>query len=100
MERSVVPGHPQRNRTANPVCASARGWVQQKLEVREPDAIHARDVLEYVNHLRGERENGHAAVSRTVTILKCFYRAMVAIELNMGSSYTRLALCNNWAGMQ
>ncbi len=45
---------------------------------REPDRLTARDVLEYVEYLRRERENGDAAVNRTVTILKNFYRAMVS----------------------
>jgi integrase/recombinase XerD len=46
---------------------------------KAPDAITARDVLEYVQHLRDVRKNGDSAVNRTVTILKNFYRAMVAM---------------------
>lgn len=46
---------------------------------KTPDAITARDVLEYVQHLREARNNGDSAVNRTVTILKNFYRAMVAM---------------------
>ncbi len=45
---------------------------------REPDRVTARDVLEYVEYLRRERKNGDAAVNRTVTILKNFYRAIVS----------------------
>jgi len=46
---------------------------------KAPDAITARDVLEYVQHLRDVRKNGDSSVNRTVTILKNFYRAMVAM---------------------
>lgn len=56
-----------------------RAYVQQRLADRAPDAITARDVLEYVEHLRRERGNGSAAVNRQVTILKNFYRAIVAM---------------------
>jgi site-specific recombinase XerD len=44
-----------------------------------PEAVTARAMLEYVNHLRGERDNGDSSVNRTVTIVKNFYRAMVAM---------------------
>lgn len=46
----------------------------------EPDSITLAQVLDYVNYLRKERANGDAAVNRQVTILKCFYRAIVAME--------------------
>jgi site-specific recombinase XerD len=46
---------------------------------KPPDAVTARDLLEYVQHLRDVRRNGDYAVNRTVTILKSFYRAMVAM---------------------
>jgi site-specific recombinase XerD len=45
----------------------------------EPGLVTARHVLEYVNHLRQERHNGDSAVNRQVTILKNFYRAIVAM---------------------
>ena len=57
-----------------------RCYVQLKLENKEPDQVSARDVLGYLEHLRTERHNGDAAVNRTATILKNFYRAMVAME--------------------
>ena len=44
-----------------------------------PQEVSARIVLEYVTYLRKERKNGDSAVNRQVTILKCFYRAMVAM---------------------
>lgn len=54
-------------------------YVQFRLGDREPGAITARDVLEYVEYLRRERKNGGSAVNRQVTILKNFYRAIVAM---------------------
>jgi integrase/recombinase XerD len=44
-----------------------------------PHAITARHVLEYLNYLRHDRQNGDSAVNRQVTILKNFYRAIVAM---------------------
>ncbi len=54
-------------------------YARVALKHKAPDAITARDVLEYVQHLRDARNNGDSAVNRTVTILKNFYRAMVAM---------------------
>lgn len=54
-------------------------YVRIALDDKAPDSISARDVLEYVQHLREVRKNGDSAVNRTVTILKNFYRAMVAM---------------------
>jgi site-specific recombinase XerD len=54
-------------------------YTHVTLNARPPDAITARDVLEYVQHLRQDRGNGDSAINRTVTILKSFYRAMVAM---------------------
>lgn len=56
-----------------------RRYVRDRLDDRPPDQIAARDVLDYVQHLREERANGHAAVNRQVVILKSFYRAIVAM---------------------
>lgn len=56
-----------------------REYVRVALEDRSPDRVTARDVLEYVQHLREVRGNGDAAVNRHVVILKNFYRAMVAM---------------------
>lgn len=56
-----------------------RAFVQFRLDDRDPDALHSRDILAYVEHLRRERRNGAAAVNRQVTILKGFYRALVAM---------------------
>jgi site-specific recombinase XerD len=53
------------------------------MEVRQghlpPDEVTARHVLEYVQYLRTERDNGDSSVNRAVTILKNFYRAIVAM---------------------
>lgn len=56
-----------------------RAFVRFRLDSREPDGLSARDVLEYIEYLRKERNNGAHAVNRQVTILKCFYRAIVAM---------------------
>ena len=44
-----------------------------------PDHITARHVLEYLEYLRTECNNHESALNRQVTILKNFYRAMVAM---------------------
>jgi site-specific recombinase XerD len=54
-------------------------YVEVRLGKLAPDAISTRDLLEYVEHLRTERRNGGSAVNRQVTILKNFYRAIVAM---------------------
>jgi site-specific recombinase XerD len=55
------------------------GYVQFRLAGRGPDQLSARDILDYVEYLRSERHNGPAAVNRQVTILKNYYRALVAM---------------------
>ena len=45
-----------------------------------PHEVTARHVLEYLEYLRRERNNGHAAVNRQVTVLRVFYTAMVAMD--------------------
>lgn len=56
-----------------------REWVRARRDGAGPEALAARDVLDYVEHLRSERHNGEAAVSRHVVVLRGFYRAMVAL---------------------
>lgn len=56
-----------------------RGYARFQLQDRPPDAIAARDVLAYLQHLRLARGNGDAAVNRHVVILRSFYRALVAM---------------------
>ncbi len=57
-----------------------RAYVTVRLEDKAPDAITPADVLAYIEYLRRERDNGDSAVNRQVTVLKNFYRAMVAME--------------------
>jgi site-specific recombinase XerD len=59
--------------------AGFRAYVRFRLDDRGPDELSPRDVLEYVDYLRRERGNGASAVNRQVTILKNFYRAIVAM---------------------
>lgn len=56
-----------------------RAYVRFRLSDRGPDQLSSRDILEYVEYLRRERSNGASAVNRQVTILKNFYRAIVAM---------------------
>ena len=54
-------------------------WVRVTRADRSPDLVTPRDVLEYLQHLREVRANGDAAVNRQLTILRSFYRAIVAM---------------------
>jgi integrase/recombinase XerD len=54
-------------------------YMQHRFEGVMPDQVTPVQVLEYIKHLRQERGNGDSAVSRQATILKNFYRAMVAM---------------------
>lgn len=56
-----------------------REWVRVEQANIDPGQVTARLVLEYLEHLRRDRDNGASAVNRTVTILRNFYRAMVAM---------------------
>jgi integrase/recombinase XerD len=56
-----------------------REYVRLRQDDVEPGQITARHVLEYINYLRRDRDNGDSAVGRLVTVLKCFYRAIVAM---------------------
>ena len=56
-----------------------REYVRVRQGDVEPGQVTARHVLEYVNHLRQDRHNGDSAVGRQVTVLKNFYRAIVAM---------------------
>jgi integrase/recombinase XerD len=56
-----------------------RAWMEARSSDSSPGQVSARDVLEYLEYLRRERDNGAAAVNRTVTILRSFYRAIVAM---------------------
>lgn len=54
-------------------------WIRMTLQDRAPDQVSARDVLAYLQHLRQERCNGDSAVNRQLTVLRSFYRAIVAM---------------------
>lgn len=56
-----------------------RVYIRLRQGNAEPGQVTARQVLEYVNHLRHDRHNGDAAVGRHVTVMKNFYRAIVAM---------------------
>lgn len=55
-------------------------YMRLQLSGAPPDSVRARDILGYVQHLRDARGNGDSAINRTVTVLKIFYRAMVAMD--------------------
>lgn len=64
-----------------------RAYMRVRQGDVSPDRVTAQQVLKYVEHLRRERNNGDSAVNRQVTILKVFYRAMVAMgHLDPGSN--------------
>ena len=54
-------------------------WVRMSHQDRAPDQLTAREVLEYLQHLRNDRGNGDSAVNRAVVVLRSFYRAIVAM---------------------
>ena len=56
-----------------------RAWIEVQTPSQSPDRVAARDVLAYLEHLRRERDNGASAVNRAVTVLRSFYRAIVAM---------------------
>ena len=56
-----------------------QNYVATRLPGKSPGEICAREVLEYLQYLRTERDNGDSAVNRTVVILRSFYRAIVAM---------------------
>jgi site-specific recombinase XerD len=56
-----------------------RAWIETQTPNQTPDRVAARDVLAYLEHLRRERDNGASAVNRAVTVLRSFYRAIVAM---------------------
>lgn len=56
-----------------------RQYAKARLADKPPDEVIARDVLEYLQHLREVRDNGDSAVNRHLVILRSFYRAIVAM---------------------
>jgi site-specific recombinase XerD len=56
-----------------------RFYEQARWPDRGPDQLSACDILQYLEYLRQERDNGASALNRQVTVLRNFYRAMVAM---------------------
>jgi site-specific recombinase XerD len=56
-----------------------RDYVRIRANNRGPDQVTATVVLEYLEHLRRERENNESALNRQVTVLRGFYKASVAM---------------------
>jgi len=59
--------------------AGFREYVCSRWLERGPEAMTPRDILEYLDYLRRERDNGDSAINRQVTVLRNFYRALVAL---------------------
>jgi site-specific recombinase XerD len=56
-----------------------REYARTQWAERGPEQVSARDVLEFLDYLRRERDNGPAAINRQATVLRNFYRALVAL---------------------
>ena len=56
-----------------------RTWCEEHCGATTPDAVVARHILEYLEHLRRDRDNGDSAVNRALVVLRSFYRAIVAM---------------------
>jgi integrase/recombinase XerD len=56
-----------------------RQYATGRWPERGPDQLSACDLLQYLEHLRTERHNGASALNRQATVLRNFYRAIVAM---------------------
>ena len=56
-----------------------RQYAQERWPARGPDELSACDILQYLEYLRKERDNGASALNRQATVLRNFYRAVVAM---------------------
>lgn len=56
-----------------------RQYAREKLPQKGPDEVSLCEVLQYLEYLRKERDNGASALNRQATVLRNFYRAMVAM---------------------
>jgi integrase/recombinase XerD len=56
-----------------------RKYAQERWPERGPDQLSAGDILQYLEYLRQERDNGASALNRQATVLRNFYRAVVAM---------------------
>jgi integrase/recombinase XerD len=56
-----------------------RQYARERLPEKGPDQLNACDLLQYLEYLRKERDNGASALNRQTTVLRNFYRAVVAM---------------------
>jgi integrase/recombinase XerD len=56
-----------------------RAYVEFKCPGLGPDELTAMNILQYLDYLRKERDNGASALNRQTTVLRNFYRAIVAM---------------------
>ena len=56
-----------------------RQFAQSQWPERGPDQLSACEILKYLEHLRQVRHNGGSALNRQATVLRNFYRAIVAM---------------------
>jgi site-specific recombinase XerD len=56
-----------------------REYARERWPERGPDQLSACDILQYLEYLRKERHNGGSAINRQATVLRNFYRAVVAM---------------------
>ncbi len=56
-----------------------REYAQAQWPERGPDQLSACDLLKYLEYLRQARNNGASALNRQATVLRNFYRAIVAM---------------------
>jgi len=54
-------------------------YVRDRLAGKCPDELTACDILQYLEYLRRERDNGASAINRQTTVLRNFYREIVAM---------------------
>ena len=64
-----------------------RDYIERIFNVSAPEQISSRMILEYVDYLRKQRNNGDSAINRTVTVIRSFYRALVGMGyMNVGDN--------------
>jgi integrase/recombinase XerD len=56
-----------------------RHYARERWPERGPDQLSACEILQYLEYLRKERNNGASALNRQTTVLRNFYRAIVAM---------------------
>jgi integrase/recombinase XerD len=54
-------------------------YAQERWPERGPDLLSVVEILQYLDYLRKERCNGASALNRQATVLRNFYRAIVAM---------------------